>query len=105
MVKVPEYKFLENEVEELDTCPIEIISGEYAGIVYRYGKISLNELESGDVNVTMDIIMIKAPENFDKKTKEFTETVGEIFVNIVENTSKENITRDQVDLEDDVHQD
>jgi hypothetical protein len=105
MVKVPEYKFLENEIDDLDTCPIEITSGEYAGIIYRYGKISLNELPSGDINVTMDIIIVKAPEDFDKKTKSFTETVGEIFVNIVENTPKENITRDAVDLEDDVHQD
>jgi hypothetical protein len=102
MDKVPEYKFVENEYIEMDTCPIEILGGEYKGIVYRYGKISLQEFNSGDVEVKMDIEILKSPENFDKNTENFTRTVGEIFVNIVE---KNAITKDLVDLEDDVHQD
>jgi hypothetical protein len=50
----------------------------------------------------MDITMISAPENFDQHEKNFTQTVGEIFVDIVE---KEATTKEPVDLEDDVHQD
>jgi len=102
MDKVPEYKFVENEYTEMDTCPIEILDGEYKGIVYRYGKISLKELDSGDVEVKMDIDILKSPENFDKNTENFTLIVGEIFVNIVE---KNATMKDPVDLEDDVHQD
>jgi hypothetical protein len=102
MAKVPEYKFKDEDMLNHDTCPIEILEGEYKGISYKYGKISLNETPEGELMVNMDIIMIKAPEGFDQQEKNFTQTVGEIFVDIVE----KNVVADQsVDLEDDVHQD
>lgn len=102
MAKVPEYKFLETASPDMDTCPIQIITGEFAGIVYRYGKISLKEIDTGDVQVTMDISIVNAPENFDHNTPEFTMAAGEIFVDIVEKNAK---LEDPSDLEDDVHQD
>jgi len=102
MDKIPEYKFLETSNLDMDTCPIQIISGDFSGIVYRYGKISLKELDSGDVQVIMDISIVDGPENFDQNTPEFTLVVGEIFVDIIEKNSK---TNESVDLEDDVHQD
>ena len=51
----------------------------------------------------MDVDVIKSPDGFDQQNKEFTQTIGEIFVDIVE----KNVVADQqpVDLEDDVHQD
>jgi len=103
MVKVPNYKFKEELYDSKDTCPIEILEGEYAGIVYKYGKISLNETSDGDLNVSMDVTIIKAPDNFNQQEKNFTQTIGEIFVDIVE----KNVVADQepVDLEDDVHHD
>ena len=103
MVKVPEYKFAESLADGLDTCPVEILDGEFKGIIYRYGKISLNELDNGELSVSMDITMITAPENFDQQDKIFTQTIGEIFVDIIEKNSA--VPKEQVDLEDDVHQD
>jgi hypothetical protein len=100
MDKAPKYKFLDELVADNDTCPIEILEGQFAGIVFKYGKISLHEVENENLAVNMDISIIKAPEGFDQETEEFTNTVGEIFVNIVESN-----TEDSVDLEDDVHQD
>jgi hypothetical protein len=102
MGKVPEYKFLETAGLDMDTCPIQITSGEFAGIVYRYGKISLKEIDTGDVQVTMDISIVNGPENFNHNTPEFTMAAGEIFVDIVEKNAK---VEDPADLEDDVHQD
>ena len=102
MAKVPEYKFLETLEANADTCPIQIISGEFSGIVFRYGKISLKEMESGDIQVTMDITIVDGPENFNKDTPEFTMAAGEIFVDILE---KNSTTKEPVDLEDDFHQD
>jgi hypothetical protein len=103
MVKVPNYKFKDEEISENDTCPIEILDGQYSGIVFKYGKISLNETDTGELNVNMDITMVKAPEGFNQQETNFTQTVGEIFVDIVE----KNVVADKeaVDLEDDVHQD
>ena len=55
------------------------------------------------MQVNMDITIIDAPDGFDQQTKNFTQTVGEIFAHIVE----QNVVADKepVDLEDDVHQD
>lgn len=102
MVREPNFKYVpEASSDSMANCPIEITSGQFKGIIYRYGKISLKELEDGGLNVTMDIDIIKAPKNFDQSTKEFTDAVGEIFSKIVE----DGIEQEPVDLEDDVHQD
>jgi hypothetical protein len=103
MVKVPEYKFIEEISSDMDTCPIKILNGQFKDIIYRYGKISLKE-ENENVSVTMDITMVSCPKNFNQQDPEFTQTVGEIFVDIVEkNANTEKV--ESVDLEDDVHQD
>jgi len=102
MDKAPDYKFMENMMDGHETCPIQITSGEFKDIVFKYGKISLKEIENEQLSVNMDITMLKAPENFDQTNKNFTQTVGEIFVDIVEKNSTVN---EPVDLEDDVHQD
>lgn len=102
MANPPKYKLLDVSLQENETCPIHIIDGEFKDIVYKYGKIFLKETDDGQLAVTMDITMISAPENFDQHGKNFTQTVGEIFVDIVE---KEATTKEPVDLEDDVHQD
>ena len=102
MAKVPDYKLLpELSTDITQTCPIEITSGKFAGIVYRYGKISFDETSNGELNVHMEIETIKAPEGFDQNSNHFTQVVGEIFTKIVE----EQVESEQVDLEDDVHQD
>jgi hypothetical protein len=103
MGKVIEYKFLpEASVDSTQTCPIEITSGQFTGIVYRYGKIDFKEDGSDGLNVTMEIEMIKSPTGFDKEDKQFTQTVGEIFVKIVEAQVEVDNGKD---LEADVHED
>ena len=103
MGKAIEYKFLpEASVDSTQKCPIEITSGQFAGIVYRYGKIDFKEDGSDGLNVTMEIEMIKSPNGFDKEDKQFTQTVGEIFVKIVEAQVE---VDDGKDLESDVHED
>ena len=103
MDKAVEYRFLpEASVDSTQTCPIEITAGQFAGIVYRYGKIDFKEDDTGGLNVTMEIEMIKFPEGFDQANKEFTQTAGEIFVKIVESQVESDDTKD---LEADVHED
>ena len=102
MVKAPKYKFLpEASTDVSQTCPILITEGKFEGIVYRYGQISFKETDDGDLNVMMDIEMIKAPEDFNQQDKDFTDVAGEIFVNIVESQ----VEAEPRDLEADVHED
>jgi hypothetical protein len=102
MDKAPKYKFLpESSTDVSQTCPILITEGKFEGIVYRYGQISFKETDDGDLNVMMDIEMITAPEGFNQQDKDFTDTAGEIFVNIVENQ----VEAEPRDLEADVHED
>ena len=102
MVKAPEFKYVPEAVSEIGTnCPIEITEGKYKGIIFNYGKISLKETDTGELDVTMEINLIKAPENFDQNEKDFTQAVGEIFTQIVES----GVEQEPTDLEDDVHHD
>ena len=102
MAKAPKYKLLpEADVDSTQTCPIQILEGKFTGIVYRYGQISFKEIDNGDLNVTMEIEMITAPEDFNQQDKDFTDIAGEIFVNIVE----EQVEAEPSDLEADVHED
>jgi len=102
MDKLPEYRMLEDSLFQHDTCPIEILSGPFNGIIYKYGQISLKEVEGENLQVNMNIEIIKAPEGFDQNEKEFTQTIGEIFVNIIETKG---VVPDPIDLESDVHED
>jgi hypothetical protein len=105
MAKVPEYKFIDEMMVGHDTCPIRIMEGQFAGIVYKYGKISLEEVEGDNLKVNMDITMVEGPESFNQQDANFTQTVGEIFVDIVEKNALEVAQKEPTDLEDDVHQD
>jgi hypothetical protein len=98
------YEFLEDPISDVtQTCPIKIKTGPYQDIVFKFGKISLEE-NGEDLSVTMEIDILEAPEDFNKEEQHFTNTVGEIFTNIVE-SGIEAKTLDPIDLEDDVHQD
>ena len=83
MGKAVEYKFIpEASVDSTQTCPIEITAGQFAGIVYRYGKIDFKEDGNDGLNVTMEIEMIKFPEGFDQSTGEVlwrTDKVGRCY--------------------------
>jgi hypothetical protein len=98
------YEFLEDPISDVtQTCPIKIKTGPYQDIVFKFGKISLEE-NGEDLSVTMEIDILEAPEDFNKEEQHLTNTVGEIFTNIVE-SGIEAKTLDPIDLEDDVHQD
>jgi len=102
MDKAPKFKYVPEASSDVGAnCPIKIMEGKYNGIVYRYGKISLKETENEEINVTMEIDVLKAPDNFDQQQEDFTNAVGQIFTQIVE----EGIEQEPVDLEDDVHRD
>lgn len=102
MVKAPKFKYVPEAISDVTSnCPIQILDGKYEGIIYNYGKISLKETENNELDVIMEINIIKAPEGFDEKDKDFTTSVGEIFTQIVE----DGIEQEPIDLEDDVHTD
>lgn len=102
MDKAPKFQYLpEANSDPTKNCPIQILEGKYAGIVFNFGKISLKETDNGELDVTMEVEIIDSPENFDKNESNFTQTVGNIFTEIVVS----GVENEPVDLEDDVHQD
>jgi len=105
MDKVPNYRYAADaDTETNKTCPVEILDGEFAGIIFRYGTINVSEHDNDNVKVTMELEIVKGPEGFNKDTQEFTNTVGEIFVKIIEEQADTELA-EPVDLEDDVHTD
>ena len=99
-----EYEFLDlPESDPTQNSAIKIKTGQYKDIVFRFGKISLQEIND-NLNVHMEIDVVSAPHDFNKEHQEFTNTVGEIFTLIVENGIEAKKV-EPVDLEDDVHVD
>jgi hypothetical protein len=103
MDKAIEFELIPDSTTDItNTCPIIIKSGEFKNIVYRYGKISFQELSDGGLNITMEIEVIESPENFNKEDPKFVETAGKIFTQLIE----DQITKaEEQDLEADVHED
>ena len=71
MDKAPKFKYVPEVTSDVGSnCPIMIIEGKYEGIVYRYGKISLKETDNQEIDVTMEIDVLKSPKNFNQQDEE-----------------------------------
>jgi hypothetical protein len=56
-------------MKQIETCPIEILTENLAGIVYQYGKNFFKELESGDVKSQMNVDIVNVTGRFDQNTQ------------------------------------
>lgn len=108
MTEAPKYKFRpdlavsDKEGKPKNTCPIEILEKPFRGIIYRYGEVKFNEVGE-ELNVNMEIIMVKAPKKFDQQDPAFTQAAGQIFTAIL--VKDLDLTEQGDDLEADVHED
>jgi len=62
---------------------VRLEEGEYAGVVYQYDTVSINE-EEGEVVLSFNTITLDNPEDKDLKNDEFESIIGEILTSIIE---------------------
>ena len=62
---------------------VRLEEGEYAGVVYQYDTVSVNE-EEGEVVLSFNTITLDNPEDKDLKTDEFESIIGDILTSIIQ---------------------
>lgn len=86
------------ERDGIDSWAIRITSGEYSGIEYSYGEVSLAKSEDGSAalppTLSFKYILHEIPESHDKKELEssvdFGNYIGDILVDIIMGDIEEN---------------
>lgn len=82
LIENVDYTFIYPE-ESQTFVDIRLLSGKFSGIIYRYGKVGVEE--DGDnayLKFEYDIISSENPEK-DTQTEEFKNHIGDILVNII----------------------
>lgn len=90
-MKTPKYQLLEGDEDiysddKIETVPIQICDGKYKDVIFRFLKISYNEIESKDsltVDLTYDIL--NDDEEKYSNDEEFSSILTQIFENILIN--------------------
>lgn len=105
------YEFLINEPEyqKADTMPIRVIAGTYAGLDFRFERITMSP--AGDnLNINFDIEILKNPEGMTVSLSDqnLIDFLGEILYDILVNREDINANvlnnSEPIDLEADVHE-
>ena len=75
-----DYRFVVPDDEGIG-INIEIMKGKYENIVYRYGKVSIDESDSGEeAFLSFEYNIIKENDSLDDGFKDF---IGDILTNII----------------------
>ena len=94
------YKFVSREGDKW--ASILIYKGKYEGIIYQYGKVSVpkEENEDGNMPLVFKYTIVEFNSHTDeslKETEEFTTTIGDILVSILD----EQLEKDNLEYADD----
>jgi len=94
------YSFVSRKEDEWASILID--SGEFTGIIYQYGKVSVPEKENEDGNMPLSFKYTIVDYNGHteeslKETEEFTTTIGDILVVILD----EQLEKDNLEYADD----
>ena len=94
------YRFVSREGDKWASILID--SGKYNGIIYQYGKVSVPEEENEDGNMPLafkyNVLDYNGhTEESLKETEEFTTTIGDILVVILD----EQLEKDNLEYADD----
>lgn len=83
-----DFKFVKGED---DSIFLELLSGEYSGVVYRYGQVSVQEDEEKESASLMFEFQIVDSGDFDSllDDSDFKNHIGKILSTIVENQIEE----------------
>ena len=94
------YKFVSREGDKWASILID--SGKYNGVIYQYGKVSVpkEENEDGNMPLVFKYTIVEFNSHTDeslKETEEFTTTIGDILVVILD----EQLEKDNLEYADD----
>ena len=84
-MSVTEYKFVEGK--KTGVYAIQIDEGTYAGVVFTYGKVGIDE-RTNDCRLYFDYLVLDKDEIVEDHD-DFKEVIGDILVDVLENHAEE----------------
>lgn len=63
---------------------IEIMDGDYAGLVYQYDTVSVREQDDGQVVLDFNVINLESPQDIDLSEEKVSGIMGDILVELIE---------------------
>tara|TARA_Y100000361_G_scaffold54686_1_gene47710 strand:- start:130 stop:768 length:639 start_codon:yes stop_codon:yes gene_type:complete len=84
-----DYKFVQRSGD--DFACIQLIEGDFAGVVYKYShiKIATEENENSELPLSFKYDIMVNPNQVDIKSKEFINHIGGILIEVVEHQLEE----------------
>ena len=78
------------------TIHLRILTGDYAGTVYQYGKVKFEEAENGDAYLQFVYNIVESPVDKEKLEKDldFKNYIGDVLVNIMAKNIEEGINNE-----------
>jgi hypothetical protein len=93
------YRIVENPFEE--NAAVEILEGEYKGLVYQYGQVSF---EDGEPQINFQRTIRKIPEDQDldnlMKDESLNNLMGDILVELIQEQIRKENERDSTERTD-----
>lgn len=77
--------YKEKKTDKTDTVPIELLTGPFKGVSYRYLKVAIQELENGTAKLQFEYDVLDAGPYTEvklRKLPKFSETLG-LILNIL----------------------
>ena len=83
------YTFVQREHDDF-TC-IKLLSKEYDGVIFKYGKVGFakDEDEHGNLPMRFDYDILQNPNKIELDTNEFVDHIGDILVELMEKQIKD----------------
>ena len=83
------YTFVQREHDDF-TC-IKLLSKEYDGVIFKYGKVGFakDEDEHGNLPMRFDYDILQNPNNKELDNNEFVDHIGDILVELMEKQIKD----------------
>lgn len=63
---------------------LEIQEGEYAGVVFQYDNVRIDEIDEEDAELHYNFITVENPNQLDLTSEGFTDITGKIMLQMVE---------------------
>ena len=83
------YTFVQREHDDF-TC-IKLLSKEYDGVIFKYGKVGFakDEDEHGNLPMRFDYDILQHPNNKELDNNKFVDHIGDILVELMEKQIKD----------------
>ena len=87
--KTSKYTFVQKEGDDF-TC-LKLLSKEYDGVIFKYGKVGFakDEDEHGNLPMRFDYDILQNPNNKELDNNKFVDHIGDILVELMEKQIKD----------------